>query len=509
MQQAGKELADIELQARQLRERLQVLEYMEKKRTEAIEETAKTIQNILPGADDKAFRAFLEKPYAIIPHGEREVLVAVPKFVDLQVGWLWRETETYNIYQLNQYLAWLGDAPREILELVGAGGELHATVNNGLVDYPAGERDQVKELLKDHLSRVGETEARIKTGHEFQVLADLIENGALPFKPMPVAAADRKPPASKIVLRPYQQRAYEEFMKRGAIGVYYPTGAGKSYIAMRVADELKGPKLVVVPTSTLREQWQQYLEKHFGLFERREFTIVTYNTESDVFSKQWTLVIYDECQRLPANTFSRLATIKAKYRIGLSASPHREDGREAYIFALTGYPLGINWKEYMKETGQQYHKVIVHVLRTRDEEAKNRAVKKDYIAKLIDPKAKTFIFCDSLERGKEIAQKYHAPYVSGETKSGRLDIIAGHRLVVVSRVADLGVSVKDLEHIIEVDFLYGSRQQELQRTGRLMHSEVKDARHDIVMTRSEYERYGKRLWALQEKGFKIELVEEA
>ena len=70
---------------------------------------------------------------------------------------------------------------------------------------------------------------------------------------------------------------------------------------------------------------------------------------------EWALTIYDECQRLPADTFSRLAVIRTKYRIGLSASPHHEDGRESYIFALTGFPVGLNWQEYMK-IGRAYHR---------------------------------------------------------------------------------------------------------------------------------------------------------
>ena len=72
-------------------------------------------------------------------------------------------------------------------------------------------------------------------------------------------------------------------------------------------------------------------------------------------------------------------------------------------------------------------------------------------------------------------------------------------------MADLGVSVKDLQRIIEVDFLFGSRQQELQRTGRLLHAD-KPERHDIIMTEGEMQKYGKWLWALQEKGFTIKVT---
>lgn len=77
---------------------------------------------------------------------------------------------------------------------------------------------------------------------------------------------------------------------------------------------------------------------------------------------------------------------------------------------------------------------------------------------------------------------------------------------VVSRVADEGVSIEDLQRIIEVDFLYGSRAQSTQRTGRLMHSQ-KAEKHDIIMTFKEFESYGKRIYVLQEKGFHVKIIE--
>jgi superfamily II DNA or RNA helicase len=103
-----------------------------------------------------------------------------------------------------------------------------------------------------------------------------------------------------------------------------------------------------------------------------------------------------------------------------------------------------------------------------------------------------------------LSRRFDAPFVSGETQN-RLETIGDNRVVVLSRIGDLGVSIKDLQCIIEVDFLKDSRQQELQRTGRLMHSE-KAERHDIVMTECEAQEHGKRLWTLQEKGFTIKVV---
>jgi len=90
-----------------------------------------------------------------------------------------------------------------------------------------------------------------------------------------------------------------------------------------------------------------------------------------------------------------------------------------------------------------------------------------------------------------------------ELEQIKLDI--ENKVMVCSRVLDLGVSIKDLQRIIEVDFLFGSRQQELQRTGRLMHSNETDVRHDIIFTEKEIDSYGKRLFALQEKGFAVKI----
>ena len=117
---------------------------------------------------------------------------------------------------------------------------------------------------------------------------------------------------------------------------------------------------------------------------------------------------------------------------------------------------------------------------------------------------RTFIFSDSIEIGEKISKLNDLPFVYGDTEN-RYDVIQNNKAIVISRVGDLGVSVNDLQRIIEVDFLYGSRQQEIQRTGRLMHS-TKAERHDIIMTEKEFESYGKRVWILEEKGFHVKVM---
>ncbi|CAK0770859.1 hypothetical protein CCP3SC1AL1_520020 [Gammaproteobacteria bacterium] len=443
------------------------------------------------------FLNFFKKPYTIIPFGKDKVLVAVPKFIKgFQVGWLWKETESFFIYQFDKYSAWLSDAPKELLAEINFKKEIEGTVEGNTVYFTPEFKDAIKKKLGEHLREIGENQATITRGHIFDVLAEMIDAGCLPFKPKPVAKEDLREGKSNIKLRDYQEVAFKKFMETGAEGIFHPTGAGKSLIALKIFDVIKGNKLIVVPTKTLAEQFAYYIETYIPHI-KDEIKIITYQGYRHNEEDEYAIVLFDEVQRLPADTFSRLAVIRTKYRIGLSASPFREDGREKYIFALTGFPIGLNWKEYMETVGKKYHPINVYVVKSA-----NGKLRK--LNELLDMSKKTFIFCDTIELGKQIARQYEIPFIYGET-SNRLNEIKENKVIVVSRVMDLGVSVKDLQRIIEVDFLFGSRQQELQRTGRLMHSENTDLRHDIIFTEQEISQYGKRLWGLQEKGFTIKV----
>jgi DNA excision repair protein ERCC-3 len=488
---------EIQADAEKALARIDVLKAEEKSAAQSLSRTVtfldKEVGDVL---EKQSFLSFFKTPYAVIPFGKNKVLVAVPKFVkNFQVGWLWKETESFFIYQFDQYSAWLSDAPAELMEAINFKHGLAIEIDGNVITFDEGGRKDVREKLKDDLTEIGETSARIKRGHIFDVIATAVENGCLPFKPRKVLADDLRPQKSVIKLRPYQQKAVDKFLDTGAVGVFHPTGAGKSFISLYLLDIIKGRKQIIVPTKTLEEQWKYYIETHVP-HAKAETRIVTYSGWRDT-DEEYALTVYDECQRLPADTFSRIAVIKTKYRLGLSASPHREDGRESYIFALTGFPVGLNWQEYMKTVGRAYHPINVHVVHSTTSKMKK-------LKELVDFSKKTLIFCDTIEIGKAISRELGIPYIFGES-TNRLREIEEHKVVCVSRVADLGVSIKDLQRVIEVDFLFGSRQQELQRTGRLMHAE-KPERHDIVMTEAEMQKYGKRLWALQEKGFTVKIA---
>lgn len=179
-----------------------------------------------------------------------------------------------------------------------------------------------------------------------------------------------------------------------------------------------------------------------------------------------------------------------------SATPYREDGKTNYIFALTGYPTGLNWQETMRLLGKRYHDVNVYIV-------SNIQQKIALVSRLLKDR-KTIIFVNLIDIGEKIANQLGVPFIHGATKN-RMEIAKESKIFVASRVMELGISLKELEHIIEVDFLFGSRREEMQRTGRLFHSEHAK-QHDIIMTKEEFEQYGKRLHGFIEKGFKINLI---
>jgi DNA excision repair protein ERCC-3 len=453
--------------------------------------------------DPEEARAFLKEPWCILQKGKDEWRVVIPKFVGVQVGWLERATETYNVFTVNRFSHWLGGIPPELKETLRLPDPFDSRIDGRTLrtsaKLPAGVKHHVAE-------QTGTGEYRIKVGHEFDIMAALIDAGSLPFAPCPVGIEDLRevnlrPPLGD--LRDYQKQAWEEFKTWGAVGAYWPWGQGKTVFGGYAVARLRGPKLIVCPTKTLVEHWEQKLAQYMDLGLRsgeHQVDIVTYSAWAAVQERlkrigRYALTIFDECHRLPANTFSRLASIPTKYRLGLSATPYREDGRASYIFALTGRPVGLDWIEFLRQGLIQKPDIDVRIVPGWEEKFKGAAED----AK--ESKGACLIFCDSIEQGARMAARLKAPHVHGETEK-RLDTLENAKVAVVSRVGDEGLSLPNLSTTVEIDFLGASRRQESQRLGRLFHAKGK-GRHVVYMTREEFEKFEGRFLALEEKGFKV------
>jgi len=448
--------------------------------------------------DRQELEEFFEEPYVILPTRRPDQwYVIAPKWINFQIGWLDRSTKGYNIFIVNKYVKWFAEIPKALQDKFRFREPLPYKVVDGMLWTGKDLQEQAWTQYKNFLSRrEGEDRIRIKKGSEFRLIAQMIEDGMLPFLPKPIDEEDLRD-FEAFQLRSYQKEGWQTFLQTGATGIFWAFGAGKSFMGIYALGRIKGRKLVVVPTITLKEQWNERIEKYLPSY-KNEIEIETYHAYHKVRDKEYSLICFDECQHLPANTFIRLATLKAKYRMGFSGSPYREDGRENYIIALTGFPVGMAWEELLRLQVVKEPTFRVHILKDNNEKLRK-------IEELLKIPMKTIIFSDWIEFGQRISKRFDIPFIYSETKD-RLDLIRASQVCVVSRVGDEGISLPDIERVIEAGFLYGSRMQESQRFGRLMHALKEEPEHIILMTEEEFEAYQKRLYAIHERGFRVEYI---
>ena len=500
----------------------------------------------LGAVDIDRIAAFAEEPYCLLPKADNEAYVVVPRFVPFHVGWLDRQTPSHNVFVVNKFVDWIDELPEDIRSRVGIDSKYDsATVADGHLNISPDRRDEAWEefatdrdrdaipgderlaemewdrlrslasrldVLEQGMTREDVERALaaerddgripLKPSREFDVIAGLIDDGNLPFEPRPVDDAHLRSAPGSIDLRDYQMRAWERFVETGMIGVYWPPGAGKTFLALYAGERVRGPKLVVVPNNTLKEQWNRRIEEFCERGAEWEVQTYQYLTGYDNIDDYQgadgpALTVFDESHHLPSNTYAKLATIDTEYRIGLSASPYREDERTEYIFALTGFPVGLRWQELVALGAVETPDAKLLLYETR---ADKRADIPEIVA---DRPGRILVLCDALDRGRELAADLDAPFVSGET-TDRMAVFENpdNRVVIGSRVADEGLSLDDLDVVVEYDFHGGSRRQEAQRYGRVMHGAT-TGEHLILMTDAEYEKHGKRLLSLEEQGVRI------
>jgi superfamily II DNA or RNA helicase len=171
-----------------------------------------------------------------------------------------------------------------------------------------------------------------------QGIADTVPH----WKRLKLASADDRQPHD------YQQEALQAWLEAGGRGsIVLPTGAGKTFVALRAMVHLGRSSLVVAPTIDLLHQWytrlmdglqaetgQQLevgvwygLEKELG-----SVTVTTYHSAGDLVAEvgnTFKLLVFDEVHHLPAPSWRETALMSpAPHRLGLTATYPETSGND-------------------------------------------------------------------------------------------------------------------------------------------------------------------------------------
>ena len=183
---------------------------------------------------------------------------------------------------------------------------------------------------------------------------------------------------SLVKLRKSQQAAVNAMSKHDTGILHAPTAFGKTVTAIGMITKRKTNTLILVHSRQLLDQWKERLKSFLPDIElgvigggRKKPTgvidIATYqsliNKKNNTISElvqDYGHVIVDECHRVSAPRFEMvLNEVRAKYVLGLTATPERQDGHQKIIFMAAG-PIRHKVKNTSEDKFEQ--QVIVHQL---------------------------------------------------------------------------------------------------------------------------------------------------
>jgi len=176
-------------------------------------------------------------------------------------------------------------------------------------------------------------------------------------------------------LHDWQREAVEQWQRgdevpyRGTLEIF--TGGGKTLIALACAAEAAKVSedfklIIIVPTIALADQWAEAIARYTNVERSRllrvaesratgdlgsaHALVVVINTAAKLYRKlnlsPDTMLIVDECHRAGAPTFRSALNIQARFRLGLSATPEREEVDEE------GEPLRFDEQIVAKRLGR-------------------------------------------------------------------------------------------------------------------------------------------------------------
>ncbi|BCU68517.1 DNA methylase [Sulfolobales archaeon HS-7] len=339
-------------------------------------------------------------------------------------------------------------------------------------------------------------------------------------------------------LREYQIQALERWKANGSRGVIsLPTGTGKTIIGAAAISELNIPTVIIGYTLEQLRQWENLLRQHLGgqyvfgyLYGRSktlgDIVLATYQSAFRNFMllKDYPFLIVDEVHHLPAEKFRFIATnALAPFRLGLSATPFRDDGMHTFLFEIMGGLVYYKDPEELKDYLAHYESKTIKISLTEEERIRYLALLKEIreaskgrtLGKLLqdarkkDPSAiyalkisteirefvglvrkkqdlcklilqeelergsKVIIFTQYVDHARRLSELLNVDYITGKTsrkeREKRLEKFrqAKSAGIILTTIGDEGLDIPDVNVGIIVSGT-SSKRQYVQRLGRVI-----------------------------------------
>jgi DNA excision repair protein ERCC-3 len=402
-------------------------------------------------------------------------------------------------------------------------------------------------------------QALVSAGYPAEDLAGYLSGDALN-----VSLRNRTISGTPFSVREYQRQAAESFYAsgsaRGGSGVIVlPCGAGKTVVGLAAMEMVGQTTLVLTTSLTSVTQWRREIcdktsllpdeiaeytgeQKSTGPVTLTTYQILTWRSDRESHfphlelfrTRPWGLIIYDEVHLLPAPVFRATADLQARRRLGLTATLVREDNREGDVFALIGPKrFDVPWRDLERQnwiasatcveeripmTQERRMEYALANRRAQFRIAAENPAKMDRLRQLLEQheEGRVLIIGEYIAQVEAIAKEIGAPLVTGKTpQAGREQIYDRFRrgelrCIVLSKVGNFAIDLPDADVLIQVSGMFGSRQEEAQRLGRILRPKADGrAAHFFTLvsrdTREEEFAHHRKLF-LTERGYSYQVV---